>query len=143
VYPGSGYVIQTQAIYLPVDSTTSGSIVHLNFQNLTYRTAEETYYSLYMGSAIKAQDMCLVNNIPHISFQDPGNTVLANDYSELADIKLTGDTDWVLNTLPVFISSFNGTISLCKLIVKSKGNKVTTTSSALEINGGSLTAQQL
>ncbi|MBV9960951.1 MAG: hypothetical protein JO072_01775 [Parafilimonas sp.] len=140
IYTNQGTTITSTAYYLPVDSSTSGSVVKLAFRSLTYRTDDETYYTLYANNPVEAQDMCLVNNVPHITFQSPGNTVLNNGYSEVADVKLSGDTNWTLNSLPLFISSFSGGIDKCKLIVRSNGNQLSTKSDSIKLDYG-LTAQ--
>jgi len=140
VYPNQGSMIQVEALYNAVDSATSGSIVHLTLTQLEYRTADEIYHTIDLGNLIKAQDMCLVYNVPHISFQNPSKHTVGANLTEIADIKLSGDTDWTLNSLPLFLSS--GTqayiaIPNSQLIIKYQGNKIATKSTAIDFNGNS------
>jgi len=133
---GEGIAMGTEQHYLTVDSSTSGTVVHLNFQSLTYRTDDELYHQLYMGNKIKAQDMCLVYNVPHLQFRNPPFDTLQNGYFEIAEIKLTGDTGWVLNKLPLNFASFSTEILKCKLLVKYKGKNVSTKSDSVHVDYG-------
>jgi hypothetical protein len=121
----NGISIPMEIFYTAVDSNTSGSVARLNLTGLLYRTDDEVYHSFSPINAVPAQPMCLVNNIPHILFQNPGSDSLNNGYKEIAEIKLTGDTDWILNALPLNLwSPFIANIPSSKLIVKSHGSKI-------------------
>ena len=132
----SGIAITTEQHYLDVDNSTSGAVVHLNFQSLTYRTDDELYHQLYIGNKIKAQDMCLVFNVPHLQFRNPPFDTLQNGLTEIAELKLTGDTNWVLNKLPLNFASFSTEILRCKLLVKYKGKNVSTKSDSVQVDYG-------
>jgi len=80
--------------------------------------------------------MCLVNNVPHMSFQNPLFDTLRNGYTGIAEVKLTGDTNWVLNKLPLNFASFTAAVLKCKLIVKCKGKTVTTKSDSVQVDYG-------
>lgn len=124
---GNGVTLPMQIFYHAVDSNTSGSTAQLNLSALLYRTNDEVYHTFSPINVVPAQPMCLVNNIPHIRFQNPENDTLKNGYKEIASITLTGDTGWILNALPLNLwSPFIGNISKSRLIVKHRGDKIAT-----------------
>jgi hypothetical protein len=131
---GGGIAIPTVQHYLAVDSSTSGTVVHLNFQSFFYQTDDERYHELVMGNKIKAQDMCLVNNVPHLKFQNPPFDTLQNGYTEIAQVKLIGDTGWVLNKLPLNFASYTTQIFKCKLIIKYKGKTLDIKSDSVQVD---------
>jgi hypothetical protein len=140
VYPDQGVILPIEVVYNAVDNTTSGSVGKLSIKNLEYRTDDEVYHMFYPNKSVEAPDICVVNNIAHIQFTDPANKKLANGYIEIADVKLSGDTGWTLSALPVSLSSFNSAISDSKLIVRSGGQDVPTTSAPIYLGAG-FTAQ--
>ena len=114
--------------YNKVDSTTSPAIVNCRLHQITYRTEDYTYYYLNVDSASgSSQPMCLVNNIAHITFNNPKKyNALANGYTETADVQLSGDTGWTLKSLPVnyyFPTGSNGTYPT-NFMVKYNGSKL-------------------
>ena len=124
---GNGITIPMEIFYTTVDSSTSGSVARLNLTGLLYRTDDEIYHSFSPINAVPAQPMCLVNNIPHILFQDPESDSLNNGYKEIAEIKLTGDTDWILNALPLNLwSPYFANIPKSRLTIKYRGSKIAT-----------------
>jgi hypothetical protein len=117
--------------YRPVDSATSGTIVQLKLTNLGYEDIFNRFFSFNVGQAGAAPSMCLVNNIPHISFHGSQHDTLKNGYTEIADINLTGDTNWVLNSLPLYLNSEVGGGKQTKLIVRSHGANILTKSDSV------------
>ncbi|MEO8710694.1 MAG: hypothetical protein ABI405_01160 [Parafilimonas sp.] len=124
---GNGFTMPMQIFYNAVDNSTSGSIARLNLTGLLYRTDDEVYHSFSPINVVPAQPMCLVNNIPHLVFQNPENDSINNGYKEIAEIKLSGDTDWTLNALPLNLwSPYLAHIPKSRLTVKSNGSKIAT-----------------
>jgi len=122
---GSGVALRAQLFYLLVDSTTSGKTAQLKLTHIVYRTDDEVYHDFYPDNAGKANQMCLVNNIPHISFQDPEQHVLNNGFKQIAIIKLQGDTGWSVSDLPLhFASLYSGFIPPTSLIIQQKGKTI-------------------
>jgi len=138
-FTSSGSITTSGEIhYRPVDSSTSGTIAQLRMNWLSYLNYNNQSYSFNTGAAGVAPGMCLVNNIPHIMFRDPTDDTLKNGYSEIAQVDLTGDTDWVLNSLPVNLYSPNVvSIPASKLMVRSSGQKVEVTSKLFQLNPNS------
>ena len=75
--------------------------------------------------------VCIVSNIPHLKFVSFKPDTLKNGAIEVAAIKLTGDTGWMLKQLPVVYTSTSpfGN-SLDNFIVKFKGQKVANSTKA-------------
>ncbi len=125
-FPHPGSALTTCEIhYNPVDSATSGTIAQLKVKSLSYLTYDNVSYSFNFTSAGDAPPMCLVNNIAHVSFQSPPDDTLQNGYPEIAQVKLTGDTTWTLNSLPLSIYNPSSIPSPnSKIIVKYNKTKV-------------------
>jgi len=120
-----GIKLELDVFYNTVDINTSGSVGILNLTALQYKTDEGMYHAFNPVTAIAAQPMCVVNNIPGISFNNPDDDTLNNGYKQIAKIALTGGSGWNLNELPLTLGSpFLRVISKSKLIVKHKGDKV-------------------
>jgi len=132
---GSGVNLPVQVYYAPVDSATSGTTAQLSFTGVTYETNDGLNHDFTPKAAIKAQTMCLVNNIPHILFSNPTSTaVIETDYHQVAKIELTGDTSWVLNSLPLMLSAPTlANIPQSQLIIKNQAKTVNTTSQAIQL----------
>jgi len=134
---GSGISLHVKIYYTNADSSTSGSTAQLSLTNIVYRTDDEVYHSFFAGTAGKAQTMCIVNNIPHITFHNPAADELNNGFKEIAELQLTGDTSWTLNSLPLNLSSpFDAVITKTQLIVKSHGKIMASNSDSVELNAG-------
>jgi hypothetical protein len=140
VYPDQGMILPIEVVYNAVDNITSGSVGKLSIKNLEYRTDDEVYHMFYPNKSVEAPDICVVNNIPHLQFTDPENKKLVNGYIEIADVKLSGDTGWTLNALPLSLSSFNSAVSDSKLIIRSGGEDVPTSGAPIYLGAG-FTAQ--
>jgi hypothetical protein len=89
--------------------------------------------------------MCLVNNVAHLGFKSPAAYKVQNDGSvEMARIRLTGDTAWTLNSLPVnfYFPDFSFGSYPDKLVLKADGQVISTDSAlvghkgVLRIKGG-------
>ena len=123
---GEGIALRAELFYQHVDSGVSGKTAQLKLTHIVYRTDDELYHDFYPGNAGKANMMCLVNNIPHISFQDPEQHVLYNGFKQIAVIKLQGDTGWSLINLPLhFASPYSGIIPKSSLIIQQHGKTIT------------------
>jgi hypothetical protein len=135
---GTGITLPVEVNYAPVDSSTSGTVAQLSFTGISYTTNDGIDHDFTPKTPIKAQSMCLVNNIPHILLDTPTNSSLANNYHQIARIILTGDTSWILNSLPLTLwAQYNANIPLSKLIVKNGGNTLTTTSQSIQLGTNS------
>ncbi|HEX5153292.1 MAG TPA: hypothetical protein VFW07_17700 [Parafilimonas sp.] len=132
---GSGVNLPVEVYYAPVDSATSGTTAQLSFTGLTYETNDGLNHDFLPKTAVKAQTMCLVNNIPHIFISNPTSTsVIDIDYHQVAKIELTGDTNWVLNSLPLMLSAPTlANIPQSQLIIKNQGKTVKTSSNAIQL----------
>jgi hypothetical protein len=132
---GSGMNLPVDIYYAPVDSSTSGTTAQLSFTGLTYKTNDGINHDFFPKNVIRAQTMCLVNNIPHILISNPTSTTpIDTDYHQVARIELTGDTSWVLNSLPLMLSAPTlANIPLSQLIIKSNGKTVKTNSQAIQL----------
>lgn len=129
---GTGVALRAQLFYQHVDSSTSGKTAQLKLTHIVYRTDDEVYHDFYPDNAGKANQMCLVNNIPHISFQDPEEHVLYNGFKQIAVIKLQGDTAWRLSNLPLhFASLYSGFIPKSSLIIQHNGKTIARSDSVL------------
>ena len=134
---GAGTSLMVQVHYNNADSNISGTIAQLNLTSIIYRTDDEQYHSFFPEYAGKAQPMCIVNNIPNIVFRDPLSDSLHNGFKEIAEIKLTGDTDWTFNTLPLnFWSPYDAAIPKSKLIVKNRGITLSTLTDSVSLQPG-------
>jgi len=133
---GSGINLPVEVFYAPVDSTTSGTTAQLSFTGLTYETNDGLNHDFFPKTTIKAQTMCLVNNIPHILFSNPTSTAaIDTDYHQVAKIELTGDTSWVLNSLPLMLSAPTlANIPSSQLIIKNQAKTIKTTSQAIQLS---------
>ncbi|MBV9962577.1 MAG: hypothetical protein JO072_10050 [Parafilimonas sp.] len=132
---GSSFIVQIH--YNNVDSNSSGETAQLCLTNIVYRTDDNVYHTFYAANTGKAQTMCLVNNIPHITFQDPSYTDNLNGCREIAEIKLSGDTGWTLNALPLNIySPYDATIAKSKLIIRSEDKMINTKSDSITLQAG-------
>lgn len=135
---GEGLSLKAQVNYINVDATMSGKIAQLSLTRIVYRTDDEIYHDFYPDNSGKAQSMCLVNNIPRITFTDPvyGDTI-SNGFKQIAIIKFDGDTGWVLNDMPLHLASlFTGVIRKSQLIVKCN-NKIVARTDSVSLSEGS------
>jgi len=89
-----------------------------------YLVNDNRYYSFNIAKAGEAPSMCLVNNIPHIKFRNAQHDTLKNGYTEIGEIRFTGDAGRVLNSVPIYVWIHPTPQSTSKLIVKSNGNTV-------------------
>ncbi len=134
---GGGVSLKADICYEMVDSLTSGKKVQLKLTHIVYRTDDEVYHDFYPGNAGAAKTMCLVNNIPDITFQDPGPDTLYNGYRQIAKLKLKGDTSWSVNDLPLHLTSlYSGVIPRSKLVIK-YNNQVIAKTDSVQLNAGS------
>ena len=136
IFPaGTGVNLPVEVYYAPVDSSTSGSTAQLSFTGVTYKTNDGIDHDFVPKTALRAQTMCLVNNIPHVLLSNPTSTSVINgDYHQVAKIELTGDTNWVLNSLPLMLSAPTlANIPQSQLIIKSQGTTVKTSSLAIQL----------
>ncbi|MBV9960770.1 MAG: hypothetical protein JO072_00865 [Parafilimonas sp.] len=114
--------------YNPVDSSTSGTIAQIKLHTVEYYdTYNNQYYFDFNpdSTANVSFPMCLVNNIPHIKFTDPPHFNPSSDtaWVEISEVKLTGDSAWTLNKLPIFEHMYAG-VAPAKLMAKYQGTKV-------------------
>jgi len=134
---GSGASFIVQVHYENVDSSTSGTVAQLCLTNIIYRTDDNVYHSFYAENAGKAKPMCLVNNAAHIIFQDPSSTEVINGCREIAEVKLTGDTGWTLNSLPInILSPYDAAIPKTKLMIKNQDQTINTKSDSIILEAG-------
>lgn len=134
---GSGVSLKASICYELVDSLSSGQTVQLKLTHIVYRTDDEVYHDFYPGNAGAAKAMCLVNNIPDITFQDPGPDTLYNGYRQIAMLKFKGDTGWSVNDLPLHLTSlYSGEIPRSKLVIK-YNNQVIAKSDSVQLYAGS------
>ena len=134
---GEGVSLLTQVNYLDIDSVVSGETAQLKLIHIVYRTDDEIYHDFYPDNAGKANSMCLVNNIPQITFQDPGTDTLSNGYKEIADFKFKGDTAYTITDLPIHLASlFSGYITKAPLIIRHNGKTIVKTDS-VQLDEGS------
>ncbi|MBS1747334.1 MAG: hypothetical protein JST21_14290 [Bacteroidetes bacterium] len=134
---GSGVSLKANICYVLVDSMTSGQTVQLKLEHIVYRTDDEAYHDFYPGNAGAAKTMCLVNNIPNITFFDPGPDTLYNGYRQIATLKLKGDTGWSVSDLPLHLTSlYSGFIPRSKLVIK-YNKEVIAKSDSVELDAGS------
>lgn len=137
IQAGSGASFIVQVHYKNVDSLISGEIAQLCLTNIVYRTDDNVYHSFYADNSGKAKPMCLVNNMPHILFRDPDYAKMMNGCNELAEIKLTGKTDWELKSLPLNISSpYDAIIPKTKLVFKCDNKILNTKSDSVSLQHG-------
>ena len=137
-YINAGNVISllTRCYYSDIDNSISGQTAQLKLIRIVYRTDDEAFHDFFLENAGKAQTMCLVNNIPHIKFENPADNTLKNGFRQIATLKLTGDTAYTIIDLPLHLSSpFTGSIPKASLRVKSGGETVGTTDS-VQLNPG-------
>jgi hypothetical protein len=129
----------THPFYIDIDSSISGKTAQLALIRIVYRTDDEAFHDFYLQNAGKAQPMCLVNNIPHIKFENPFDQTLKNGFRQIAVLKLTSDTAYSIIDLPLHLSSpFGGFIPKSSLIVKYDGEIVGRTDS-VQLDAGTTT----
>ena len=133
---GSGYSLITHPFYINIDNSNSGKTAQLALIRIVYRTDDEVYHDFYLQNAGKAHTMCLVNNIPHIKFENPFDKTLENGFRQIAVLRVTGDTAYSITDLPLHLSSpFGGFIPKSSLIAKYSGEIVGKTDS-VQLDGG-------
>jgi len=98
---GSSVVLNAQIHYNDVDSASSGSISRLVLKGINYQTDEKNIHSFQIENGAAAPIFCRVNNIPHIKLQKPQGDFLRFGFQEIIELVLTGDTNWVLQSLPL------------------------------------------
>ena len=135
---GEGVSLKALLNYINVDATTSGKVAQLSLTRIVYRTDDEIYHDFYPDNSGKAQTMCLVNNIPRITFIDPVYAdTIANGFKQIAIIKFDSDTDYTINDLPLHLASlFTGVIRKTQLIVKCN-NKIIARTDSVSLSEGS------
>ncbi|MEP6684246.1 MAG: hypothetical protein ABJA35_13340 [Parafilimonas sp.] len=128
MFAGQPHNIPISIVYNNVDSNTTPTITTCMLNLVNYHTGDFTNCTLQVdkksGSAFS---MCLVNNIAQITFQNPSTyKVMNNGYVEFAEIVLTGDTSWTLNSLPLnyYFSDFSIGNYPTKVMVKYDGNTI-------------------
>lgn len=135
IKPGSGADLFMQVYYNAVNKNNSGATARITLTHVTYVTMNDNVeHDLYLDSSIKTQSMYLVANKPGIEFQNPPAAVLNNGYKEIIQVKLSGDSNWVLNALPISIyapKNYSGSITKCKLIVQTKHETLNTNSDSI------------
>jgi len=128
IFGGQSYTIPIYILYNNVTSTTSPTVTGCKLNTLDYHTADNIDHAVTVNKPSgMAFSMCLVNNVAHVAFQDPPNyKVLANGTVELAEVKLTGDTSWTLNSLPLnfYFSEFSYGNFPTKILVKHNGANI-------------------
>ena len=141
---GSGYAVNVTINYKKVDSTTSGSRSQLALTDITYRTDDDVYHDFYPQNGVKTQPMYLVNNLPHILFQNPSGDTLKRGYKQIAAVQLSGDTNWALNILPLTLSTpYSAQISNAKLIITYNNNRIAASTDLIQLGGGGNTVQAI
>ena len=146
VFANSATSVPISLLYNPVDSSTSPTIATCRLNDVVYHTEDWTPYTLKVNrSSGTAFSMCLVNNIAHLGFKSPAAYKVQNDGSvEMARIRLTGDTAWTLNSLPVnfYFPDFSFGTYPDKIVLKADGQVIATDSAlaghtgVLRIKGG-------
>jgi hypothetical protein len=135
--PGSGADLYMQVFYNAVNNTNSGATARVMLTHVTYVTMNDNVeHDLYLDSSVKTQNMCLVNNKPGIQFQNPPVASLENGYKEIIQIKLTGDSNWILNALPLSVyapKNYSGSIAKCQLIVQNNHATLNTRSDSITV----------
>jgi len=146
VFANSATSVPINLLYNAVDSSTSPTIATCRLNDVVYHTEDWTPYTLAANkSSGSAFSMCLVNNIAHVGFKSPAAyKVLNNGSVEMARIRLSGDTAWTLNSLPVnfYFPDFSFGIYPDKIVLKADGQVIATDSApaghtaTLRIKGG-------
>lgn len=137
IKPGSGADLFMQVFYNAVNENNSGTTARITLTHVTYVTMNDNVeHDLYLDSYIKTAPMCLVANKPGITFQNPPVSVLDNGYKEIIQVKLTGDSNWILNALPISVfapKNYSGYIPACRLIVQNNSETIITKSDSLSV----------
>ena len=125
MYAGQPHNIPISIVYKNVDSSTTPTVTTCRLNMVNYHTGDFTNCGLPVDKTSgSAFSMCLVNNIAHITFQDPSQyKVLNNGSVEFAEVVLTGDTAWTLNSLPInyYFSDFSIGNYPTKIVAKYNG----------------------
>jgi len=132
--PGEVLNLPLEIFYKDTFDSTSDGVAKLKFAGLSYRTDDGIYHNFFPKTNIQAQPMFLLHNIPHILFKDPVDDELQNGYKQIAQVELSGDTAWQLNTLPLYIyAAIIGDMPSSKILVQYQNREIETTSTCVDM----------